>query len=95
MRPQPSLTLTLTPPTPSPFASRTLSPRLSHLPYPAAANSREEGDKTIIDIEAFQRFLGSQYKSKDTAEGLIEAFKIISNGKDVVAAEQVPPRCCC
>jgi len=53
------------------------------------ANSRAEGEKTIIDIDAFTRFLGQQYKSKDTMDGLVEAFKIVSNGKDAVAPEQV------
>ncbi|KAL1523144.1 hypothetical protein AB1Y20_018099 [Prymnesium parvum] len=54
-------------------------------------NSRAEGEKTIIDLDAFSRFLSRQYKSKDTMDGLLDAFKVISGGKDVVTPEQVAP----
>jgi len=54
-----------------------------------AANSRAEGEKTILDADAFRRFLGGQYKSKDTKDGLLEAFNVISNGKEQVAPHEV------
>ena len=44
----------------------------------------EEKTEDCIDFDAFLTIVLQQYKSKDTMDGLIAAFKSLSNGKDVV-----------